>query len=251
MPLLTLPQQPYLIGHRGARKEAPENTLAGFAYLRSLNIHRVELDVHLSRDHELICIHDLTLKRTTGKKGSVKQFSQEELNKISAHREWPDWIQGNTQLPTLKQVLATWLALEHIQIEVKPPKRYFCSLIAKKLAEIIEEFQLEKIAVITSQSHYFLKMSKAIINRNIAHGWVVTHRFPQLLTLAKKADFSYLIANYKMLDAELINQCHNLNINVSTWTVNDLDLARKLIAIGVDSIITDHPKQFQQALIKT
>ena len=235
----------YLVGHRGARREAPENTLAGFSHLRSLDIHFVELDVHLSRDHELICIHDATLKRTTGKKGSIKQFLHSDLRQIPANREWPKWSEGDIKIPLLKDILSEWPAIEHIQIEVKPPKRYFCSLIAKKLQEIIDQYQLHHKAVITSQSHYFLKMSKAMMNPTIHHGWVVQHRFPLLLTLAKKAGFSYLIANHKMLDDAFIQECHAMNLKISAWTVNDIESAQKLIDMGVDSIITDYPSEFK------
>ncbi|HET8705537.1 MAG TPA: glycerophosphodiester phosphodiesterase family protein, partial [Pseudomonadales bacterium] len=64
-----------LFGHRGARNEAPENTLAGFRYLRTLDIHKVELDIRLSKDDELIVIHDITLDRTTDKTGAITELT--------------------------------------------------------------------------------------------------------------------------------------------------------------------------------
>ena len=54
----------HLVGHRGARFEAPENTLSGFAALRASGVQKVELDVHLNKDQELIVIHDITTDRT-------------------------------------------------------------------------------------------------------------------------------------------------------------------------------------------
>ena len=58
-----------IYGHRGARGEAPENTLASFASALQAGVTRVELDLHLSADHQLMVIHDPTLQRTTGIRG--------------------------------------------------------------------------------------------------------------------------------------------------------------------------------------
>ena len=64
-----------LIGHRGARGEAPENTLSGFRHLRALGVRAVEFDIHLSADGELMVIHDAELSRTTSGHGLVREHS--------------------------------------------------------------------------------------------------------------------------------------------------------------------------------
>ena len=73
-----------IIGHRGARNEAPENTLAGFEHLRKLNIHHVELDVRLSKDKKLMVLHDETVNRTTDKKGKIEQLTAADLGQCHA-----------------------------------------------------------------------------------------------------------------------------------------------------------------------
>lgn len=62
-----------IYGHRGAKGEAPENTLASFQRCLEHGVNRCELDLHLSRDGELMVIHDPTLKRTTGRRGKVTE----------------------------------------------------------------------------------------------------------------------------------------------------------------------------------
>lgn len=62
-----------IYGHRGAKGEAPENTLASFQRCLEHGVNRCELDLHLSRDGELMVIHDPTLKRTTGRRGKVAE----------------------------------------------------------------------------------------------------------------------------------------------------------------------------------
>ncbi|HDP37306.1 MAG TPA: glycerophosphodiester phosphodiesterase, partial [Candidatus Atribacteria bacterium] len=72
---------PLIIGHRGAKGIAPENSLSGFKKAVELGIDGVELDVHLTKDGKLVVIHDIDLKRLTGIKIPIKQFTFEELKK--------------------------------------------------------------------------------------------------------------------------------------------------------------------------
>src|SRR5699024_9203426 len=107
-----------IVGHRGARKEAPENTLAGFLHARELGLDAVEFDVHLSKDHELVIIHDKTVDRTTTATGPVAEFTANELAELDARAEFPDWpdIVG---VPRLDQVLDIVDDMPHINIEIK------------------------------------------------------------------------------------------------------------------------------------
>lgn len=77
-----------IYGHRGAKGEAPENTLNSFRQCLSHGIMRCELDLHLSADNQLMVIHDPTLKRTTGKRGKVVEHPAEDLVKLDARQGW-------------------------------------------------------------------------------------------------------------------------------------------------------------------
>ena len=72
---------PLIIGHRGAKGIAPENSLSGFKKAIELGIDGVELDVHLTKDGKLVVIHDVDLKRLTGLKNPIKQLTFEALKK--------------------------------------------------------------------------------------------------------------------------------------------------------------------------
>ncbi|GAH55304.1 unnamed protein product, partial [marine sediment metagenome] len=74
---------PFIIGHRGARGIAPENSLSGFKKAVELGIDGVELDVHLTKDGKLVVIHDMDLKRLTGLKISIKQLTFKELKEYN------------------------------------------------------------------------------------------------------------------------------------------------------------------------
>ncbi|MEC7120857.1 MAG: glycerophosphodiester phosphodiesterase family protein, partial [Pseudomonadota bacterium] len=107
-----------LIGHRGARHEAPENTLGGFAYLAQLGLRAVEFDVRQLHDGTLVVIHDDDLLRTTGQATSVYALSPNDLSTLDQRHGWPDW-QSAEQLATLSQVLAQLNGFSHIEVEVK------------------------------------------------------------------------------------------------------------------------------------
>ena len=80
-----------IYGHRGAKGEAPENTLASFQQCLTHGVTRCELDLHLSRDGELMVIHDPTLNRSTGRRGKVVEHEAAELVGYDARQGGPGW----------------------------------------------------------------------------------------------------------------------------------------------------------------
>ena len=86
-----------IIGHRGAKGHAPENTLISFQKALELGVDGMELDVHLSTDNQIMVIHDETVNRTTNGNGFVNQLSLQELKALR--------IADAHQIPTLAEVL--------------------------------------------------------------------------------------------------------------------------------------------------
>ena len=80
-----------IIGHRGARGEAPENTLGGFQYIHDLGIRAVEFDVRQLKDHELIIMHDDNMLRTTGIDQALYPLNSTELDTYNQAHIWLDW----------------------------------------------------------------------------------------------------------------------------------------------------------------
>ena len=107
-----------IIGHRGARGEAPENTLGGFQYIHHLGIRAVEFDVRQLKDGELVIMHDDNFLRTTGQGKNIYQCSRSELQSYNQASIWLDW--KNFEItPTLQQSLKIMQDFEHIEVEVK------------------------------------------------------------------------------------------------------------------------------------
>jgi glycerophosphoryl diester phosphodiesterase len=228
-----------LIGHRGARKEAPENTLEGFRHLRQLGIHHVELDVRLSKDEQLVVLHDSTVNRTTASNGYVHDFSAEELQQMDATKPIAHWpaVSG---IPLLDTVISQWPELKSIQLEVKTADHNTLSVIAHKLKELIQHHRLHSKAIVTSADQQLLTLMHQIAPR-INRGFVAERFTRGPLEVCLSQQCSHLILNHHRCTQNLIRTAHQLGLEVSTWTVNDVNAARRLKSWGVDSIITDIP----------
>ncbi len=145
-----------IYGHRGARGEAPENTLPSFRKALAAGVTRVELDLHLSADHQLMVIHDPTLKRTTGIRGKVAAHSAAELMAMDARRGFTGWSESSP-IPTLAQLFDACPEFEHYQLEVKSTSRAQQHRVMDALVPLLEQHQLNNRVVITSASRPLLR----------------------------------------------------------------------------------------------
>lgn len=235
-----------IIGHRGARREAPENTLGGFAYLRALGINRVELDLHLTRDQQLVVIHDYTTLRTAGKAGTVNQLSSADLRAYNAAAQFKRWQQVEP-IVTLQEVLTAWPELQSIQLEVKTANVRAIPAIADRLAFIIHEFKLGARATVTSHDVRVLAQMHERYP-HIRRGYVAERFARDPLATCHHLRCEYLVMDYKGLRPTIVEHAHAMGIHVSTWTVNDVNNAHRMYEMGVDSLITDVPSLMLQNL---
>lgn len=107
----------FVFGHRGAKGEAPENTLAGFRHAVANDVPGVELDVRLSRDEQVVVIHDATVDRTTDGEGEVAGLTAAELAELDARADFPDWPEP-CGVPTLDEAFDV-LSGRDVQVEIK------------------------------------------------------------------------------------------------------------------------------------
>ena len=228
-----------LIGHRGARKEAPENTPAGFRHLRQLGINHVELDVRLSKDGQLVVLHDTTVNRTTNHKGNVLDFTAAELAEMDASKPLPHWPEPSG-IPTLESVLSEWPDLKSIQLEVKTAANDILLRIGHGLLDLIQHHQLQHQAIITSADQNMLSVMQRLAPR-IRRGFVAERFTRDPIEVCLSHHCSHLVINYHRCTPDLINHAHAVGLEVSTWTVNEVNVARRLQNYGVDSIISDVP----------
>ena len=239
---LTTSSLPALVGHRGARGEAPENTLASFQVAIDAGVTEMELDVRLSSDGQLIVLHDSDITRTTGMQGNVRQFTRAQLGVMDARRNTPGW-HSPTGIPSLQEVVDLCGPQMRFQFEVKGADRAVLHQLAHHLTHMIHEQQLQSRVVVTSSHTGFLRMMGTMAP-DIERGYVCEYRYLQPTRRAQGLGCSWLIAHYSLVTPALMRRAHKRGLKVSVWTVNDLTEADRLTRLNVDSIITDYPTSF-------
>ncbi|UAW96976.1 glycerophosphodiester phosphodiesterase [Halopseudomonas nanhaiensis] len=228
-----------LYGHRGARGEAPENTLASFRRSIEAGVRRVELDLHLSSDRQLMVIHDPTLKRTTGVRGKVSQHTAAQLSEIDARHALAPWPEP-CPIPTLETLFRTCPEIEHYQLEVKSGSAGQSRIVLQAIGKLVAQFGLEQRVVITSSSRTLLRYARDA-GLSLPTGLVEEYGILDPIKSAKRYGCDYLILNWKLCTAQRVQLAQQAGLHVSVWTVNEPALMRRLADMGVDSLITDVP----------
>ena len=234
-----------IIGHRGARGEAPENTLAGFQYIHALGIRAVEFDVRQLKDDELIIMHDDNFLRTTGIDQALYDLNSTELEAYNQANIWMDW---DTQItPTLQQTLALLHDFEQIEVEIKAVNSMAeAERLALELHKQLRGF--EQTAVITSfdlKIHQALQQQKSSFKR----GLLIEEDIKELaIEQALQLGCCQIGWMNQLATDEMIQATQKAGLSMSVWTVNDIQRAKQLQKLGIDGLITDFPKMMLENL---
>ena len=235
-----------IIGHRGARGEAPENTLGGFQYIHDLGIRAVEFDVRQLNDHELIIMHDDNMLRTTGIDQALYPLNSTQLDTYNQAHIWLDWEKQNT--PTLRQALQIMQDFEHLEVEVKAVQTQAeAERLTQHLTQQLRGF--ERTAVITS---FDLKILQALQHQHspFKRGLLIEDDIQHLaIEQALKYDCCQIGWMNQLASDDLLKATQQANLAISVWTVNDIERAKHLRDCGIDGLITDFPKMMLQHLI--
>lgn len=238
-----------IIGHRGARGEAPENTLGGFQYIQNLGIRAVEFDVRQLKDDALIIMHDDQMIRTTGQDKSLYECTSSDLCNYDQSHTWQSWDAFEVT-PLLDHTLKIIHNFDHIEVEVKAVNSAYA---ANKLVETLQRHLTgyEHSAVITSfdtKIHQALNQQKSSFKHGLLIENDIQYRaIDQALTLGccQIGWMNQLATN------EMIAATQAANLEISVWTVNDVKRAQELLLLGINGLITDFPKEMQKALRST
>jgi glycerophosphoryl diester phosphodiesterase len=230
-----------IIGHRGARNEAPENTIPSFILAQNNGCVAFELDVRLSRDFQLMVFHDKTLGRTTEHLGCLSDFDALELNRMDARGK--HLCPYPCPIPSLEQVFDAVPKTIDWQLEVKPSSLFKMQLLARMLDQFIAHHKRSDVRItVTSSSEWFLKEIKRI-NPNRNTGLVAEYLGEQSVYKCQALNCDLLVLNHKLCTQKTLQLAKGAGLEVSVWTVNDLTRMKELSSMGVDSIITDIPTQ--------
>lgn len=232
------------VAHRGASGYATENTMAAYDLALQMNADCIEIDLQLTRDGQLVAIHDNTLDRTTTGTGFVWDKTLAEVKQLDAGIKFNERFRGQ-KVPTFDEILERFKDESiGILIEIKTPEYY--PGIEEKIKDSLVRYNLDNATdriAIQSFNHHAVKNSKSLLP-NIDHGVLISAHNPRiherdLEWFASFADFYN--PSLKILSHDLIMRAHQYGLKVKPYTVRDAALIEPLLKQGVDAIITDYP----------
>jgi glycerophosphoryl diester phosphodiesterase len=238
-------RRPIVVGHRGAPRIAPENTLASFEAAIRLGVDGVELDARLSKDEVPVVLHDRSLIRTTMKRGMVDELSAAELAG-TAIRDTGDVAHTDAQLPTLRTAIDKLQNRTHLYVELKVDSGSTAKTIGRVTAA---EFS----RVNNGQPQKVMSFSPAAIDSYSSHGPANTVLLlPNTDTTSTRVREQALAearacgaSTVGLLDASVtpsfVAYAHRWDIAVLTWPNADLTMARHSLMARVDILVTDDP----------
>lgn len=244
-----------VVAHRGASAYAPENTLAAFELAWELGADAAEGDFHLTADGQIACCHDATTERTGGQKLSVAGSTFDALQAVEVGA-WKDERYRGERIATLGDVLATVPAGKVFYVEVKCGPE-----IVPALSEALAASGLpaERVRIIAFDKEVIRAVKQALpeheafwlssLKRDQASGeWKPT--LEELITTAKevRADGLDLKGVREVIDADFVSRCHDNDLSVHVWTVDDPEAAVAFGRAGVASVTTNRPDVVRQAI---
>ena len=239
---------PAIIAHRGASAYAPENTLESFKLAVRQGADAIELDAKLTKDEQVVVIHDSTVNRTTNGKGKVKEMTLEELKKLEAGSHFDISFVGEP-IPTLDEVLQAVGKEIIVNIELTNYATPFDKL-PEKVADVVTKNQLNDRVFFSSFSPIALSrikrlLPKAPIGLLSIYGWKGA-----LVRTIFGNPGPYQSVHPEVSDASvaLINKAHQRNQKVFVYTVNQNEIMEQLFLLKVDGIFTDDPLAAQDVL---
>ena len=230
---------PRWIAHRGAGKLAPENTLAAFRLGASHGYRAFECDVKLSADGVPFLLHDATLERTTSGRGTASRLPWSELARLDAGA-WHSRGYAGEPPPSLDAIAAYCIRNGHaLNIEIKPTPGDEVATGAKVATEVARLWGAQIVPpLLSSFSPEALRAARdadarwprALLLDELHDGW-----FDTAQSLACVA----VVTNHRVMDASVIARLHGAGLRALVYTVNDDADAQRLLALGIDGIITD------------
>jgi len=229
------------IAHRGAAGTRPELTLPAFERALDIGVDMIELDVQLTRDGQLVVLHDRQLGRTVAAHGAVRAHSLAELQQLDAG-SWFDARWAAARVPSLDQVLALTAGRAELNVEIKSPSQDWEATAAALLALLERHGRMTGTIISCFESGALL----AVRQRSTAARLGVLWQTADLESMWRAAAVLGAAAVHPMwglVDAACIASARAARCKVIAWTVNDADAIAALAAMGVDGIISDFPER--------
>lgn len=230
-----------IIGHRGAKAYYAENTINSFEQAIHMGADGIELDIHYSKDGEIMVFHDFTLNRMCGVKGAISDFSKDELKAMKVH------FKGQVEsIPTLDETLKRIVMLQQkynrklwVNIELKAGSSLYPSIESATLSIAMNYLPLDQV-IFSSFDHFAIKTIKEL-NPLAQTGVLTASAMVDPWEYTQKLRADYYHPAYETLNASTLNTFNENQLKTNTYTVNNTKIGRWLIENDIHAIITDKP----------
>ncbi|GAB2537752.1 glycerophosphodiester phosphodiesterase [Gracilibacillus alcaliphilus] len=229
--------------HMGSLTEAPENTIPSIQKALEHKTKAIELDVQLTKDKQLVVVHDRTLERYNPNfTKNIREYTMEEIYQVDVGSAFSEAFKG-TSFVTLEEILELLPEDIILNIEIKHAKVH--QGIEAMLIDRLQNHNLEDQTIISAFDHNSLRKVQRIAP-NIRVGLLYLHHLPQLWDHVKQSSLEVYSVHPSQdwTDQQIIEECHKLGCKVFPFTVNDLERYDQLRSYGVDGVFTDNPHIF-------
>ncbi|MCO4755863.1 MAG: hypothetical protein KC478_15385 [Bacteriovoracaceae bacterium] len=234
------------IAHRGASAYAPENTLSSITKSIELGAKYVEIDVHMTKDGEVVAIHDTTIDRTSNGKGKVREYTLVELREF----DFGLWFHADFKgeiIPTISDVLRAIGDEVVLIIEFKYGGSKYPRIEEKVVEDVLSLERKNQVILKSFDSKILTKFKnlapeiESLYCTFGGNSFFTVDNSLRLRGILKESSFSYLQVHKYFLGKSLVEKAHNKGIKVIVWDVHDKPTMQKFKAMGVDFIETDNP----------
>lgn len=226
---------PLIIAHRGYSSVFPENTMAAFAGALDIGVDYIELDVQLSKDGQVVVLHDGSLKRTTGVDGSAADFICEELAEMDAG-SWFDASFAGERIPTLEEALDLIKDTEcRVYLELKDIGEV--DGFVEAVLEVANQCGMTQRCVFASFEYGYLARLKEL-NGNLA---TLYNTSSGKTSLPGEFPADYYGLNINTIRQETVKAIHQAGGQAFVWTANTPTQMKNMQAMGIDGIVTNYP----------
>ena len=227
-----------IYGHRGASGYAPENTLEAFWLSMDMGAEGFELDVHMSRDGELVVIHDETVDRTTDGTGLVRELTQKQLKALDASNGMAAY--RGAKIPTLEEVFALVQNTNHVvNVEIKTDDWFYPGIEEKCLALAAKMGVEDRILYSSFNHHTLMKLRR--LKPDAKLGMLFGDIMVEPWVYARPLNVDYLHPmKMNIYVPGFPEGAAASGLGVNMWTINDEQTMRRCLETGA-GIITNYP----------
>ncbi|WNS74169.1 glycerophosphodiester phosphodiesterase [Bacillus sp. DTU_2020_1000418_1_SI_GHA_SEK_038] len=229
-----------IFAHRGYSALYPENTMKAFREAEKASADGIELDVQLTKDGEVVVIHDEKVDRTTNGKGYVKDFIYKDLRKLDASGKRKKLFSQIEPIPSLVEVLE-WMKTNRMICNVELKNGVFpYEGMEEKVITLIRAYDLTDRVILSSFNHYSIVYcyrlapeieTAPLFSEGLYMPWIY----------AESIGAGSIHPKYTIAKSELIKASEEYGIAVRPYTVNKEKEMHRLFSVGCSAFITDNP----------